>query len=151
MHSTIVVPGLLDWPVSALAAVEKQAPALARLIAAASSPGIEEDGLVALAKTIINRAEEKISLESELRKLRGVEEETDMILPGNLELEEVVDEHLLEKADESLQPRIMSPESQVEGTKEVLVKPESGREPMQKRSGTRSERPTQLLLFAYVS
>ena len=112
---------------------------------------LEEDGLVALAKTIINRAEEKISLESELRKLRGVEEETDMILPGNLELEEVVDEHLLEKADESLQPRIMSPESQVEGTKEVLVKPESGREPMQKRSGTRSERPTQLLLFAYVS
>ena len=55
-----------------------------------------------------------------------------MILPGNLELEEVVDEHLLEKADESLQPRMMSPESQVEGTKEVLVKPESGREPMQK-------------------
>jgi len=49
MHSTIVVPGLLDWPVSALAAVEKQAPALARLIAAASSPGIEEDGLVATA------------------------------------------------------------------------------------------------------
>jgi SNF2 family DNA or RNA helicase len=112
---------------------------------------LEEDGLVALAKTIIDRAEEKISLESELRKLRGVEEETDMILPGNLELEEVVDEHLLEKADESLQPRMMSPESQVEGTKEVLVKPESGREPMQKRSGTRSERPTQLLLFAYVS
>src|SRR2546425_5834691 len=112
---------------------------------------IEEDGLVALAKTIIDRAEEKISLESELRKLRGVEEETDMILPGNLELEEVVDEHLLEKADESLQPRIMSPKSQVEGTKEVLVKPESGREPRQKRSGTRSERPTQLLLFAYVS
>jgi SNF2 family DNA or RNA helicase len=112
---------------------------------------LEEDGLVALAKTIIDRAEEKISLESELRKLRGVEEETDMILSGNLELEEVVDEHLLEKADESLQPRMMSPESQVEGTKEVLVKPESGREPMQKRSGTRSERPTQLLLFAYVS
>ena len=31
---------------------------------------IEEDGLVALAKTIIDRAEEKISLESELRKLQ---------------------------------------------------------------------------------
>ena len=46
---------------------------------------IEEDGLVALAKTIIDRAEEKISLESELRKLRGFEEETDMILPGNAE------------------------------------------------------------------
>ena len=49
MHSTIVVPGLLDWPVSALAAVEKQAPALARLITAASSPSVEEDGLVATA------------------------------------------------------------------------------------------------------
>ena len=47
MHSTIVVPGLLDWPVSTLATVEKEAPALARLIAAASSPSIEEDGLVA--------------------------------------------------------------------------------------------------------
>src|SRR6266566_1477816 len=49
MHFTIVVPGLLDWPVLALAAVEKEAPALARLIAAASSPTIEEDGLVATA------------------------------------------------------------------------------------------------------
>src|SRR5439155_12578687 len=75
---------------------------------------IEEDGLVALAKTIINRAEAKISLETELRKLRGVEEETDMILPGNLELEEVVDEHSLEKADESMQPSVMSEESHVE-------------------------------------
>ena len=49
MHFTIVVPGLLDWPFSALAAVEKEAPALARLIAAAPSPAIDEDGLVATA------------------------------------------------------------------------------------------------------
>jgi SNF2 family DNA or RNA helicase len=108
---------------------------------------IEEDGLVALAKTIIERAEEKISLESELRKLRCVEEETDMILPRNLELEEVVDEDLLETADESL----LSDKSQVEGTKEVVAPIESRQEPMQKRSGTRSQSPTQLLLFAYVS
>jgi hypothetical protein len=112
---------------------------------------IEEDGLVALAKTIMDRAEEKISLESELRKLRGVEEETDMILPGNLELEEVVDEHLLEKADESVQSRVMSEESHVEGTKEVVVPTESSQEAMRRRSGTRSQSPTQLLLFAYVS
>ena len=112
---------------------------------------IEEDGLVALAKTIIDRAEEKISLESELRKLRGVEEETDMILPGNLELEEAVDEHSLEKADESVQPRVMSEESHVEGTKEVVVPTESSQEAMRRRSGTRSQSPTQLLLFAYVS
>ena len=112
---------------------------------------IEEDGLVALAKTIIDRAEEKISLESELRKLRGVEEETDMILPEDFNLEEIANEDLLETADESLQSRVMSPESQVEGTKEVVVPTESRREPMQKRSGTRSQSPTQLLLFAYVS
>ena len=112
---------------------------------------IEEDGLVALAKTIIDRAEEKISLESELRKLRGVEEETDMILPENLELEEVVDEHLLENADQSVQPRVMNEESHVEGTKEVVVPTESKKEHMPKRSGTRSQSPTQLLLFAYVS
>jgi SNF2 family DNA or RNA helicase len=112
---------------------------------------IEEDGLLALAKTIVNRAEEKISLESELRKLSGFEEETDMILPGNLELEEVVDEDLLETADESLQPRVMSLESQVEGTEEVVVPTESRQESMQNRSGTRSQSPTQLLLFAYLS
>src|SRR5713226_3089271 len=112
---------------------------------------IEEDGLIALAKTIIDRAEEKISLESELRKLRGVEEETDMIVPGNLELEEVVDEHLLEKADESVQPRVMSEENHVEGTKEVVVPTESSQEAMRRRSGTRFQSPTQLLLFAYVS
>jgi hypothetical protein len=49
MHLTLVVPGLLDWPLSALAVVEKEAPALARLIAAAPPPTIEEDGLVATA------------------------------------------------------------------------------------------------------
>lgn len=49
MHFTLVVPGLLDWPPSAFETVEKQAPALARLIAAASSPEVEEDALVAIA------------------------------------------------------------------------------------------------------
>ena len=62
---------------------------------------IEEDGLMALAKTIIDRAEEKISLESELRKLRGFEEETDMILPGNGELEEFQKENFPDDTDES--------------------------------------------------
>ena len=112
---------------------------------------IEDDGLVALAKTIIDRAEEKISLESELRKLRGFEEETDMILPGNLEPEEVVDADLVETADDDLGSRALSEESQVEGTKEVVVPPDSRQEPMRKRSGTQSQSPTQLLLFAYVS
>ena len=112
---------------------------------------IEEDGLVALAKTIIDRAEEKISLESELRKLRGVEEETDMILPDNLELEEFVERYSIETTDEGLQPSVMSRESQGEGTKEVMPPAEIRQEPMPKRNGTRSQSPTQLLLFAYVS
>ena len=75
---------------------------------------IEEDGLVALAKTIIDRAEEKISLESELRKLRGVEEETDMILPGNLEPEEIVDEDFPETADETHSTEVLNNQSQIE-------------------------------------
>jgi SNF2 family DNA or RNA helicase len=112
---------------------------------------IEEDGLVALAKTIIDRAEEKISLESELRKLRGVEEETDLILPENLEPEELVDRDSIETADEGLQPRIVNPESQGEGKKEFIPPPEYRQEPMLKKSGGRSQSPTQLLLFAYVS
>ena len=106
---------------------------------------IEDDGLVALAKTIIDRAEEKISLESELRKLRGVEEETDMILPDNLEPEEFVEGDSIETTDETLQP------SQCEGTNEVMPPTEIGQELMPKKSGTRPQTPTQLLLFAYPS
>jgi hypothetical protein len=112
---------------------------------------IEEDGLVALAKTIIDRAEEKISLESELRKLRGFEEETDMILPENLEPEELADRDSIETAGERLQPTVMSPESRGEGTKEIISPTEYRQEPMPKKSGTRSQSPTQLLLFAYLS
>lgn len=108
---------------------------------------IEEDGLVALAKTIIDRAEEKISLESELRKLRGVEEEADMILPENLNLEEIAGE---DSADESLRSRVMIEESQVQG-REVIAPTESRQEPITNKNTTRSESPTQLLLFAYVS
>jgi hypothetical protein len=112
---------------------------------------IEEDGLVALAKTIIDRAEEKISLESELRKLRGVEEEIDMILPEKLELEEFIDGNSIETADEGLQPSVMSPESQGEGKNDVIAPTEYRQEPMPKKGGTRSQSPTQLLLFAYIS
>jgi hypothetical protein len=108
---------------------------------------IEEDGLVALAKTIIDRAEEKISLESELCKLRGVEEEADMILPENLNLEEIAGE---DSADESLRSRVMIEESQVQG-REVIAPTESRQERITNKNTTQSESPTQLLLFAYVS
>ena len=69
---------------------------------------IEEDSLVALAKTIIDRAEEKISLESELGKLRGVEEETDMILPGDANLESIAVEAFPERADEPTQSEVLN-------------------------------------------
>jgi hypothetical protein len=88
---------------------------------------IEEDGLVALAKTIIDRAEEKISLESELRKLRGIEEETDMIFPGNDKLEEF------------------------DPLRETVVRPKSTSKPPAGRGASRPQHPTQLLLFTYVS
>ena len=100
---------------------------------------IEEDGLVALAKTIIDRGEETISLESELRKLRGFEEETDMILPENLELEEFVDGDSIETADERLQPGVISPENQGQGRKEIVGSTQFRQEPNQNKSGTRSQ------------
>jgi len=112
---------------------------------------IEEDGLFALAKTIIDRAEEKISLESELRKLRGVEEETDMILPGNGELEEFHEENFPDNADESTQDAIQNGESHVAPIPEAVVLAKSTGEPPRKTGAARSQSPTQLLLFAYVS
>jgi hypothetical protein len=49
MRCTLVVPGLLDWPSSALARVDPQAPALSRLVAADPAPSCEPDGSVATA------------------------------------------------------------------------------------------------------
>ena len=112
---------------------------------------IEEDGLVALAKTIIDRAEEKISLESELRKLRGFEEETDMILPGNGELEEFQKENFPDDTDESGQNAIPDGESHIDPIPEAVVLAKPMAEPPGKKGTPRSQQPTQLLLFAYVS
>lgn len=112
---------------------------------------IEEDGLVALAKTIIDRAEEQISLESELGRLRGVEEETDMILPGNLEPEEFVDEAVPGRADEPIQSEVLNNQSRIELGQDAVACTESRRESITKRDGTKSHSPTQLVLFAYVS
>jgi hypothetical protein len=49
MRCTLVVPGLLDWPSAALAQVDQQAPALARLLAFAPAPARDPDGVVAAA------------------------------------------------------------------------------------------------------
>ena len=111
----------------------------------------EEDGLVALAKTIIDRAEEKISLESELGKLRGFEEETDMIVPGNTNLEAIADEAFPEGADEPIQSEVLNNQSRIEPGQDAVACAESRRESITKRNGTKSESPAQLLLFAYVS
>jgi SNF2 family DNA or RNA helicase len=112
---------------------------------------IEEDGLVALAKTIIDRAEEKISLESELRKLRGFEEETDMILPGNAELEEFHEEHFPENRDESSQDAIPPGEGHIEPIPQAVALAKSMGQTPGKKGAARSQQPHQLLLFTYVS
>jgi SNF2 family DNA or RNA helicase len=112
---------------------------------------IEEDGLVALAKTIIDRAEEKISLESELRKLKGFEEETDMILPGNGELEEFDEENFPDNTDESSQNAIPDGESHIAPIPEAVVRAKPMPEPPGKKGTAPPQQPTQLLLFAYVS
>jgi SNF2-related domain len=112
---------------------------------------IEEDGLVALAKTIIVRAEEKISLESELRKLRGVEEETDMILPENGELGEFQEGNFTDDTDESGQDAVFPYESRVAPIPEAVVLTKPVVEPPGKKGAPGSLQPTQLLLFAYVS
>jgi hypothetical protein len=49
MRCTLVVPGLLDWPSSALASLAKQAPALSRLVDADAAPSTEPDGALAAA------------------------------------------------------------------------------------------------------
>jgi hypothetical protein len=112
---------------------------------------IEDDGLVALAKTIIDRAEEKISLESELRKLRSFDEETDIILPGNGELQEFQADNFAEDTDESGQDAVFPCEGRVAPIPEVVVLAKSMTEPPGTKGTARAQQPTQLLLFAYVS
>jgi hypothetical protein len=59
MRFTLVVPGLLDWPLPALASIEKKAPALARLVAAGGSPASEQDGSVATACRVCGIAKQQ--------------------------------------------------------------------------------------------
>jgi len=59
MRCTLVVPGLLDWPSSALAAAAMQAPALSRLVAADASPATEPDGQVATACRVCGIAKQQ--------------------------------------------------------------------------------------------
>jgi SNF2 family DNA or RNA helicase len=112
---------------------------------------IEEDGLVALAKTIIDRAEEKISLESELCKLRGFDEETDIILPENGELGEFQEGNFTDDTDESGQDAVFPCESHVAPIPEAVVLTKPVVEPPGTKGAPGSLQPTQLLLFAYVS
>ena len=111
---------------------------------------IEDDGLIALAKTIVNRAEEKISLESELRRLTGIEEETDIILPDSAELEEIHKDDFPRKTDESVQETVVNGQCHIESIPAVVLA-ESMSESPAKKDDARSQHPTQLLLFAYAS
>jgi SNF2 family DNA or RNA helicase len=106
---------------------------------------VEEDGLITLAKTIISRAEEKISLESELRRLRGFEEETDMILPDNSTLEEIPDELLSETSDKFPLSETSGEEARFDRENEVAVP----REPMTEKSGSAPQHASQLVLFSW--
>src|SRR5262244_453016 len=105
---------------------------------------VEEDGLVALAKTIIDRAEEKISLESELRKLRGFEEETDMIVPKSSIPEEIFEEN----GAKVFQPEVINSGAESEGLKKIMV-PEPRQESRSRGTRTRPENPSQLVLFSW--
>ena len=59
MRFTVVVPGLLDWPSSALARIDNRAPALARLLAAGGSPAPEQDGSLATACRVCGIAKQQ--------------------------------------------------------------------------------------------
>ncbi len=105
---------------------------------------IEEDGLVALAKTIIDRAEEKISLESELHKLHGYEEETDMIVPENSIPEEIFEE----TGAIVFQPEVINGGVESEALKNIII-PESTQESRSRGTRTRPQNPSQLVLFSW--
>jgi SNF2 family DNA or RNA helicase len=105
---------------------------------------IEEDGLVALAKTIIDRAEEKISLESELRKLQGYEDETDMIVPENFVPEEIFEE----TSAKVFQPEATNGGVESEGPKRIIL-PESRQDSKSRGATSRPQKPSQLVLFSW--
>ena len=106
---------------------------------------VEEDGLIALAKTIISRAQEKISLESELRRLGCFEKESDMILPDDSILEEIPDEVLPETSEEVPLSEARNEEAWIDRTADVA----GPREPMGEKSATRSQHANQLVLFSW--
>src|SRR5215467_2409803 len=105
---------------------------------------IEEDGLVALAKTIIDRAEEKISLENELRRLRGFEEETDMIVPKSSIPEEIFEEN----GAKVFQPEVINSGAESEGLKKIII-PESRQDSKSRGARSRPQSPSQLVLFSW--
>jgi len=109
---------------------------------------IEDDGLIALAKTIVNRAEEKISLESELRRLTGIEDKTDIILPDSGELEEIHEDDFPQKTDESVRETVVNGQCHIEPIPDSVILTESMSESPAKKDDARSQHPTQLLLFA---
>ena len=59
MQLTLVISGLLDLPAPALAAIDARAPALTRLLAAAGSPSVVDDGSVAVVCTALGIAKQR--------------------------------------------------------------------------------------------
>ena len=107
---------------------------------------MEEESLTSLAKAIISRSEEKVSLESELRKLRSLDAEAGTILAG---------EDIYEEASEIGVSSETHNAASMERTHQELRRPEI---PERFKPGTRAGKgrtrplnPNQLTLFAFAS
>lgn len=107
---------------------------------------MEEESLTSLAKAIISRSEEKVSLESELRKLRSLDAEAGTILAG---------EDIYEEASEIGAPSETHNAASMESTHQELKRLEI---PERFKPGTRAGKsrtrplnPNQLTLFGFAS
>lgn len=107
---------------------------------------MEEESLTSLAKAIISRSQEKVSLESELRKLRSLDAEAGTILAG---------EDIYDEANEIRAPGETHNAPSTENIRQELKRIEI---PERFKPGTRAGKgrtrplnPNQLTLFAFAS
>jgi len=108
---------------------------------------IEEDSLISLAKAIISRSKEDVSLESELGKLRILNSEKDIILPDSNTGEDIYEETAQETSEKKQQesvPREPDPSLISNPKPPETLKAEIA---SRKKRG-QAENPNQLSLFA---
>jgi len=108
----------------------------------------ENDSLIELAKAIISRSNETVSLESELNKLSGLDSENDPIIPPSDNVEAIQEE----LAEELAQKNIQEPGTEKRSDAEIINQLETLRklraEPVRKRARRQAENVDQLALFA---